>query len=250
MNAAVRILCLGLVFAAAAAQAAPEPDRKDDPKIVNSASFIRSHPDLRLRQSGMDAYSRDRFTDAFRYFKDAARYADKSSQAMVAEMLWKGEGTAQDRPQAYAWIDLAAERNYPSLIAMRERYWSQLNSSEQARAVDAGKAVYAEYADDVAKPRLEKELTRARNKATGSHLGRVGTLSMPSQMQVPKQQPQIDGKPVEALGVFSNYVDGSKYYAAQYWDSKEYWKWQDAQWQRLDDGQVIVGAPQGVGRMN
>lgn len=244
-------LLAGFALAAGVAQAAPERIRADDPKIVNSDAFIRAHPDLRFRRSGMEAYERERFRDAFGYFRDAARYADKTSQAMIAEMLWKGEGAAQDRPLAYAWMDLAAERNYPSLVVLRERYWSQLTASEQARAVEAGKGVYAEYADDVAKPRLEKELLRERYKATGSRLGRVGTLSLPSQMHVPKQQPQIDGgKAVDAIGTFSNFVDGSKYYAAEYWSPKEYWQWQDAQWKNLGDGSVVVGAPQGVGKWN
>lgn len=244
-------LLVGFALTVGAAQAAAEVERADDPKIVNSNAFIRAHPDLRLRKSGTEAYERKRFADAFGFFKDASRYADKTSQAMVAEMLWKGEGVMQDRPLAYAWMDLAAERNYPSLMVMRERYWSQLDEAERARAVEAGQTVYAEYADKVAKPRQEKELVREKRKATGSRLGHVGTIGIPSQVRAPRQQPTPDGSESrDALGTFSNFVDGSKYYAAEYWEPKEYWKWQDAQWQRLGDGSVIVGAPQGVGRMN
>lgn len=249
MKAAPFAFLVGISLFAAAAHAASDVPA-DDPKIVNNGSFIRAHPDLRYRKSGMEAYERKRFKDAFGYFRDASRYADKTSQAMVAEMLWKGEGTTQDRPAAYAWMDLAAERNYPSLIVLRERYWSQMDEAERARAVEVGQAIFAEYADDVAKPRLERELLRGRNQATGSRLGRVGTLALPSQTHVPKQQPQFEGRQVDAFGTFSNFVDGSKYYAAEYWEPEAYWKWQDAQWQRLDDGSVIVGAPQGVGKMN
>ncbi|MBO9661557.1 hypothetical protein [Dokdonella sp.] len=251
MNAVSRSVLLAIAFTVVGAHASPDGMRSDDPKIVNSDAFIRAHPDLRFRRSGMEAYERKRFKEAFGYFQDAAHYADKTSQAMVAEMLWNGVGVAQDRSLAYAWMDMAAERNYPSLIVLRERYWSQLDATEQARAVEAGKPVFAKYADDVAKPRLERELQRERYKATGSRLGRVGTLSLPSQTHVSKQQPQVDGgKATDAMGTFSNFVDGSKYYAAEYWNPKEYWRWQDAQWQRLGDGSVIVGAPQGVGKWN
>lgn len=238
-------------FAAGAAQAAPEVGRSDDPRIVHSDAFIRAHPDLRFRRSGLEAYNRERFRDAFGFFKDASRYADKTSQAMVAEMLWNGKGTVRNRPLAYAWMDLAAERNYPSLVVMRERYWSQLSETERARAIEVGHEVYTQYADDVTKPRLEMELVRERNKVTGSRLGHVGTLALPSSMDAPAQQPQVEGgKSALALASFGNSVDGSKYYAADYWEPKEYWKWQDAQWQRLDNGTVIVGAPQGVGKWN
>ncbi|MFC4819217.1 hypothetical protein [Dokdonella ginsengisoli] len=249
MKAIPFALLFGISFAMGMANAASGVP-SDDPKIVNNESFIRAHPDLRYRRSGMEAYERQRFGDAYGYFRDASRYADKTSQAMVAEMLWKGEGVTQDRPLAYAWMDLAAERKYPSLIVLRERYWSQMGEAERARAVEIGQKVYAEYADDVSKPRLERELLRGRNQATGSRLGRVGTLSLPSQIHVPKQQPQFEGRKVEALGTFSNFIDGSKYYAAEYWEPQAYWKWQDTQWQQLGDGIVIVGAPQGVGKMN
>jgi hypothetical protein len=249
MKAVSLILLLGISVVAGTARAAGGT-LDDDPKIVSDESFIRAHPDLRYRRSGLQAYERKRFTDAYGYFRDAARYADKTSQAMVAEMLWNGHGVPRDRPLAYAWMDLAAERKYPSLVVLRERYWSEMDEAERARALEVGQEVYAAYADDVSKPRLERELLRGRNQATGSHLGRVGTLALPSQVHVPRQQPQFEGRSVDALGTFSNFVDGSKYYAAEYWEPKAYWKWQDAQWQRLDDGSVIVGAPQGVGKMN
>lgn len=238
-------LLVGIALAAGAAQAAPEFTRADDPNIVNSDGFIRAHPDLRFRRSGMEAYERKRFADAFGFFKGASRYADKTSQAMVAEMLWKGEGAAQDRSLAYAWMDLAAERNYPSLVVMRERYWSQLNAAEQARAIEIGKAVYTEYADDVAKPRLEKELARTRMEVTGSRLGRVGTLAIPASAAGAKKVDETTG-----LNEMKRFTDGSKYYAAEYWDPQQYWKWQDAQWRSLGEGSIIVGAPQGVGKWN
>lgn len=248
MKAAVCGMMLGFFLVVGAAHATPAAVRAGDPDIVNSEDFIRAHPDLRFRRSGMDAYGRERFKEAFEHFKDAARYADKTSQAMIAEMLWKGEGVTQDRPLAYAWMDLAAERNYPPLIVLRERYWSALNASERARAVDVGQAIYDEFGDKVAKPRTEKELARARINVTGSRVGRVGTLAIPGSMDVPRERP---GQPtVVTEGSLGNVVDGTRYYAAEYWDPKQYWKWQDAQWQRLGEGSVIVGAPQGVGKMN
>ena len=245
MNAKSVTLLLGLAVAAGAAQAATGPMRADDPGIVDNAGFLRAHPDQRLRRSGMQSYERRHFSDALRDFKEAARYADKTSQAMVAEMLWKGEGAAADRPLAYAWMDLAAERNYPSLIVMRERYWSQLSAAEQARAIEIGKGVYAEFADDVDKPRLEKELARARTEVTGSRVGHGGTLSIPGSGAGAKKVDQITG-----LNDMNRFTDGSKYYADQYWDPQQYWQWQDAQWRSLERGSVVVGAPQGVGKMN
>lgn len=245
MKARFLVLLSGVLLAAGGVGAASDFVRADDPQIVGSEGFLRAHPDLRFRKAGLEAYERKRFREAFGFFRDAARYADKTSQAMVAEMLWKGEGTTQDPPLAYAWMDLAAERNYPSLVVLRERYWSQLDARARERAIAVGQAVYDEFGDTAAKPRLENELARARLQVTGSRVGRVGTLAIPGTIDGVKKE----DVPLDA-GNFGHVTDGSKYYAAQYWEPQAYWKWQDAQWQRLDDGSVVVGVPQGVGKMN
>jgi hypothetical protein len=70
---------------------------KDDAFIVQSRSFLSSHPDLYGRVLGMKSYSKGDYKEAMRQFRKGAYYADKPSQAMVAEMLWKGEGVQIDR---------------------------------------------------------------------------------------------------------------------------------------------------------
>jgi len=210
----------------------------DDPLIVGSRGFLDAHPDIRLRERAGSDYRAKRYREAFNEFKDAARYADKTSQAMVAEMLWNGQGTSVDKPLAYAWIDLAAERGYASLIVQRERYWSELDATQRARAVSVGEGVYAEYGDAVAKPRMERELRSARLAITGSHLGRVGTLAIPGKVRT---------APGAAAGIgdMVDVVDGSRYFDARYWEPAQYWKWQDQQW-RNADSHVEVGAPQSL----
>jgi hypothetical protein len=241
MKRALRSSLLGLALVAGAAGAAGS----DDPQIVSSRAFIDAHPDLRLRQSGEQAYHSHQYRSAFSYFKDAARYADKTSQAMVAEMLWKGEGTTQDKSLAYAWMDLAAERGYTGLIALRERYWADLSEAERKRAVDVGQSVYAEYGDEVAKPRMERELARARLQITGSRVGHVGTLKIPGAIHIGKGA-SLEGTQVNS-GDFYRQVDGTRYYADNYWDPKEYWHWQDVRWAQAE-GRVDVGAPVTTGK--
>ena len=46
-------------------------------------------------------------------------------------------------------MDLAAERGYARLLAMREQYWQALSPEQQAQAVREGRGVYAEYGDAV-----------------------------------------------------------------------------------------------------
>jgi hypothetical protein len=185
------------------------PDPLEDPLMIQ-AGFLSSHPDLRYRILGYERYRKDQHADAIRFFRRAAFYADKPSQAMVAEMLWKGEGEAQDRAAAYAWMDLAAERGYPQLVTLRERYWAGLDEDARARAVDVGQEVYAKYGDAAAKPRIATVLRRERRNTTGSRTGFVGNLKI----MLP------DGQE----------IDGTKFYAAEFWDPEKYQAWHDDNW--------------------
>ncbi|MCK9539234.1 hypothetical protein [Dokdonella sp.] len=177
------------------------------------------------RRAGVRAYKQDRFAEALSAFRRAARYADKPSQAMIAQMLWNGDGVAVDRVMAYVWADLAAERGYPEFIATRERFWHALNAAQQRAAVEAGQAIFDEYGDKVAKRRAAGAMLHARRSITGSRTGHVGTL------MVSQQLPD---------GTFAS-IDGALFYADKYWKPELYWEWQDSTFERLPEGKVEVG---------
>lgn len=193
-------------------------------------AFLVSHPDLRYRKHGKEAQARGRFEDARRYYRLGARYADKLSQAALAEMWWNGQGGAQDRALAYAWMDLAAERGTGFLLGLRERYWAELEPDEQARALEVGPAVYAEFGDAVAQPRLERELRRGLLNVTGSHTGAVGGMRMVAR---------------DARGM--RYLEPDVFYRDEYWQPAQYWQWRDRQLEAagraIGTGSVEVGLP-------
>lgn len=222
------LLC---VSAATAVDARTKPLPKDpanDPVMV-AAGFLDHHPDLRHRMDALAAYKAGKFERARERFERAAFYGDKPSQGMLAEMLWKGEGGAQDRALAYAWMDLAAERSYRPLLVLRERYWNELNETERADAVARGEALYARYGDAVAKPRYANILRRGMKQVTGSRTGFVGNVSIIVPMAGGEQS-----------------IDGTKFFDPQYWQPEKYWAWQDAVWQELRPAVVNVGAPEKV----
>lgn len=183
-----------------------------DADIVRSEGFLLAHPDQRFRILGMQARRKGHHEQARIYFRRAARFGDKLSQGALGEMYWRGEGGERDRALAYAWMDLAAERGARLLLAHRERYWSALEPDERARAVREGAALYAEFGDAVAKPRLEKLLGSGRRNVTGSRAGWVGPLSI---CIAPTQ------------GKCAATVTGDQYYADRYWRPAQYWAWQD-----------------------
>ena len=174
----------------------------DEELVLNTEGFLRAHPDLKNRSRGMNAYDAGRHDEALTYFRRAARYADKPSQAMVGEMLWNGEGGVRDPALAYAWMDLAAERGYPGFTIMRERYLAALDEAQRADAIARGEEVYAEYGDDVAQPRIANVLRRERRRVTGSRLGYVGFL----QVTVPGP----GGNPVT--------IDGAHFFHPKFWE--------------------------------
>lgn len=196
----------------------------DQKQMLSSEAFLGAHPDLNFRLQGLRRYEAGDHDRAFELFRRAARYADKPSQAMVAEMLWQGAGVPQDRALAYAWMDLAAERNYRAMVLKRETYWAALDETERKHALAAGEAVYRDYGDATAQPRLERRLRLARQDTTGSRVG--SAIGLKIVIETPSGPRTIDG---------------SQFYAKELWEPKLYWQWQEKTWNAPSGGTVEVG---------
>lgn len=217
-------LSAGLLLLAPPLSAGPAQDPTQQADLME-AGFLTGHPDLRHRRDGMQALEKGYYIDAHRHFKLAARYADKASQAMLAEMLWTGQGQPVDRAMAYVWMDLAAERGYEALVILREHYWAQLTEEERARAQRDGLALQNQYHDGVSKPRLAAVLRRERSRMTGSRTGYTGN---PLRIISPG-----------SFGGTS--IDGNLFFDDRYWDPKQYQAWHDEVWQRPLKGRVEIG---------
>lgn len=198
---------------------------KDDERIVaSSEAFLGAHPDLRYRLTGLDSHERGDHAAAMTDFARAARYGDKPSQSMLGEMYWQGVGTPVDRGLAYVWMDLAAERGYPLMLAKREHYWASMDETERARALQLGADMYDEYGDAAAKPRLARELKRAKRNMTGSRVGSIGRLEI--------LIPTPTG---------TRRISGDEYYDPKFWEPDQYFRWQDSEWLPNPQGKVEVG---------
>ncbi|MFT3755874.1 MAG: sel1 repeat family protein [Pseudoxanthomonas sp.] len=200
--------------------------RKPVPREIMTETFMDAHPDLRWRGIALAAYHEGKFANALRDFKRAATYADKFSQSMVANMYWNGQGTAVDRALGYAWMDLAAERGYSDFVQQREIYWSALGNDERKDSIQRGQAIYAEYRDRVAKPRMEKELDKVKRTITGSRTGFVS-----SGLEIHKKY--ATGEEVV--------IPATVYYDRNYYEPDLYWCTQDAYWSRSLTPNVDVG---------
>ena len=226
---ALALACTAPAVPARAASAAAD-NPAEDPLLI-TAGFLNHHPDMRYRILGMRAYEKGEHARAFGYFRRAAFYADKAAQGMVAEMYWKGEGVERDPVMGYVWMDLAAERGYRGFLGLRERYWSELDMGQRARAVEAGQEVYARFGDAAAKPRYEFVLRTGRKQMTGSRTG----FNRGVQIELPGPSG-------------SQSIEGSKFYDPRYWDAKKYWAWQDGIWMKPRIGSVTVGEIEEIAR--
>jgi len=225
-------LCLALAsllsVAAGGAQAQSPRQNSVDREIMSTSTFMSAHPDLRFRMLGLHAWEAGDYDTAMAHFRRGARYADKPSQGMVAEMLWNGQGTPVDRPLAHAWMQVAAEREYKVMVINRDRYWSEMDAAERQRALALAPAIAAEYGDAAAKPRVERKMRQVRNSSTGSRTGFTGNL----RIILPSPHGDVT-------------VDGSQFFEDRFWKPDEYWAWQEDDWKELPKGRVKVGPLEG-----
>ena len=191
--------------------------RSADERVTAMPGYGDWHPDLRYRELALQARVQQRHAQARDYFRVSARYSDKLSQAALAEMYWKGEGGEADRPLAYVWMDLAAERGTPWLLGLREKYWNALDETQLAQALREGRKIHAEYADRVARPRLERLLRTGRNNVTGSHVGWIS----------PGLRVHASSSLGDVMAGRAPSLRGEEYYDDRYWKPESYWSWQD-----------------------
>lgn len=196
-----------------------------DQRVMSSRTFLNAHPDLKYRNEGWIAYQAGDYALAFDHFRTASGYADKASQAMVAEMLWQGRGMPIDRPMAYAWADLAAERDYAQFVRLREQYWRDLDADGRERAIHEGQSLLQAYGDATARPRMDAFLAKAakRDRRSGVSVGK------PLEVRVP------------GPGGHMMSIPGHRFYAPKYWDPVQYQAWQDEIWATPPEGKVDVG---------
>lgn len=204
-------------------------------ELLTNTTFLHGHPDLRWRVEGSRQLHRGDYAAAIESFTRAARHADKPSQAAVAELLWVGTGVARNRALAYAWMDLAAERGYHDFLLKREAMWQALGESEREQALASGAQLYANYGDDVAKPRAHSVMRREKSRHIGS---RVGADVFPNRFIGKLPQTRAGGTLDDSAlsGVDTRTATSTLFYNASFWHPETYWAIQDRQW----NGEVIV----------
>jgi hypothetical protein len=235
------------VAAAGVAHAAVDPTTDDpmkDPAVQKTLRGMANastwyHPDLFGEFAGMRYYAHHQFKDALKYFEIGAFYADKLSQLSIGLMHMNGEGTKKDPIAAYAWLDLAAERDYPDFIATRDRLKATLSSEQLAHATELRKTLGERYADAVAKPRLAVQLRQGQMQLTGSRTGYDSGVSQLNTATSCGPTVVVGGAEVPQAG-----CGGSSFNAKERWDPDLYFASRDHEYRAT----VTVGAVEEKGK--
>ncbi len=213
--------------------------------MANASTWF--HPDLFGEFEGMRHYARHEYKDALKYFEIGALYADKLSQLCLGLMHMNGEGTPKDPVTAYAWLDLAAERDYPDFVATRDSLKKTLTPEQLAKAQALRAELGAKYGDAVAKPRLAVQLRQGQMQITGSHTGVDSGIYQVNNKPNCGPTLYIAGQEQPQAGC------GSPIFAKSRWDPDLYFASRDREYkatvsvgavQETEQGKAITAPPQ------
>jgi hypothetical protein len=236
------IVALITLNACAGIDTLDQPPRMIGSEVWNSVHFRKAHPDLLHRLNGQAHYEEGEFEQALVEFTEAARFGDKLSQAMLAEIHWDGRGVSVDRSLAYAWMDLAAERGFVAFVAKRERFWQALDATERVRALEVGTTLYETYGDQVALARMQGKLNKGLSGSLAARPGMGGgrgTVILPGKASsvsiiggVPGAAPMVSG---------GEQIEFGTYYAREFWRLDRYIAWHDGHLDLARRSMVEVG---------
>lgn len=129
-------------------------------------------PTLRLQAKADNLYRKGHWERAhFIYVNELAAKGDKYSQYMAGYMVLHGKGVERDRIEASAWYRLAAERDGPEFVAIRDQLLESMSEEDR----EASDAMFVElrqrYSDLVLMlDEIEEEREVMNEKPTGSRL--------------------------------------------------------------------------------
>lgn len=146
------------------------------PALVHAAGAdqSRSHysPILRLHEKAEELYRSGHPERAyFIYVNELAAIGDKYAQYMAGYMWLNGKGVPRDSIKASAWYRLAAERDSPEFVEVRDQLLESMSEAEREESDAEYLRLRQEYSDLViAMEQLGSERVLLNERPTGSHL--------------------------------------------------------------------------------
>lgn len=165
----------------------------DNPGMVGNTPEDDARPGVYFFNLGASAFLHNDYAHAIEMYQVAASWAYKPAAYNLAVMYARGQGIPVDLPRAMAWIALAAERNDPQYVEVREVIYPLLSKEQFEQANVIWRELKKTYGDDVAMPRAKARWAEVRAGMTGS---RVGSTAAPLAVGIPS--PHVATLPVIA----------------------------------------------------
>ncbi len=208
---------------------AAEPPPRAEPPRPGSAQFpFDEHlPSSNPMRRGGRLYDMGRHYSAIHFYERAAWYGDKFGQHNLGVMHLRGEGTEFDPVKAWAWLELSAERGYPTLVETADALFDLLDEEQRQQARrHLEQELLPEYGDAVAVPRAQRVMDRGRRQATGT---RAGGRAMMGRLRVIDVQGDGLGRP------------GDEFYDPDKWNMQRIIEYETWQMESLGRGRVEIG---------
>lgn len=158
-------------------------------------------PGYSFAVDAQESWEHGRYFDARHRFERAAWWADKFAQYNLGVIHYRGDGVERDPARAWAWFDLAAERDYPAFVEMADAVWAELEENQRRRGRSIREELESRYGDAVAVERTARYMERQRRHVAGSRVGFVGSM--------------------QVWGRTTGFQSGDDYFAEEKWDFRQ-----------------------------
>ncbi|MGI9238284.1 MAG: hypothetical protein ACR2QZ_12860 [Woeseiaceae bacterium] len=134
---------------------------------------------LRVQRKVDQLFERGEYDRAyFIYRNELVPLGDKYAQYMVGFMHLTGMGVGEDPVSASAWYRLAAERDTPQFVAVRDMLLEDMSEAQRRQSDQLYLEIRRDYSDLVILLKSIKRNVRAARPTTGSRLKNSGPMTV------------------------------------------------------------------------
>ncbi len=152
-------------------------DAQENPRLTAELAGSKT---LSIQNKVDELFEKGEFERAyFIYRNELVPVGDKYAQYMVGYMHLMGLGVSEDEVRASAWYRLAAERDYPEFMAVRNQVVDALDDDERRASDEVFVELRKKYSDLVLiMALLREDIFASSKRVTGSRLKSGGPVTV------------------------------------------------------------------------
>lgn len=193
-------------------------------EIFNYTNYADNAPGTEFLKRGNRFYRQGDYEAAVGNFQLASHWADKMAQFNLGMLYVNGEGVERDPLRGWAWIELAAERDYPTYRDVADSIWNQFTDEHREQALNIlDEELKPRYGDEVGIARASSFIKRDMRRKTlgGSRVGANRVLYVETKA--------------------GHLESGDQYYHPDRWDFEKIVAFETRLFKALGSGTVTLG---------